>query len=372
MSVISIATINSEIPRSLLAPGSSVSCLDPNPSGLPMAAFREVFSRRFASLLRACAGGGGAGSLSILGRYPFLQKRPLFQPALPPYVPPMILQDDRIAERIRGLSPYRSPLDVILPPAPTPTPELKEEKMEKKSVSLEEAKKVIRASQVASVRSRLLTAGESCISYSDFVRICSEATNSEQGLKIARSLDESGLVLVFGNVVFLKPEEVTQTVENMIPSSLSYQNDRMREELKKMEEKKLEIEKKAAALVRKELWLGLGFMLAQTAGLMRLTFWELSWDVMEPICFYLTSFYFLAGYSFFLRTSKEPCFESFFASRLATKQRSLMEEHKFNLTRFNELCQIFGQPLPPTANQNFTSASYCHCTGRRSLVGSSQ
>lgn len=76
-------------------------------------------------------------------------------------------------------------------------------------MSLEEVKKVIRASQVASVRARLLTAGESCISYSDFVRICCEATNNEQGLEIARSLDESGLVLVFGNVVFLKPEEVT-------------------------------------------------------------------------------------------------------------------------------------------------------------------
>lgn len=159
--------------------------------------------------------------------------------------------------------------------------------------------------------------------------------------------------------------QVTQTVEDMIPLSLNHQSDRMREELKKMEGKKHEIDKKAAALVRKELWLGLGFMVAQTAGLMRLTFWELSWDVMEPICFYLTSFYFLAGYSFFLRTSKEPSFESFFASRFATKQRSLMEEHKFNLTRFNELNQVFRLPIPPTTNQNFTSASYCHCMGRR-------
>lgn len=104
-----------------------------------------------------------------------------------------------------------------------------------------------------------------------------------------------------------------------------------------MEEIKSAIDKKAESLVQRELWCGLGFFVIQTAAFMRLTFWELTWDVMEPICFYVTSFYCMAGYAFFLRTSKEPTYEGFFHSRFTAKQKKLMKLHNFNLQRYTEL-----------------------------------
>lgn len=112
-------------------------------------------------------------------------------------------------------------------------------------------------------------------------------------------------------------------------------------ELEKLEKQKAEIDKNARSLVRLELQGGLGFMVIQTAWFMRLTFWDLSWDVMEPICFFVTSVYFIMGYAFFLRTSKEPTFEGFFQNRLRTKQRKLMERNNFDLTRYNELRRAF-------------------------------
>lgn len=112
-------------------------------------------------------------------------------------------------------------------------------------------------------------------------------------------------------------------------------------ELEKLEKQKAEIDKNARSLVRLELQGGLGFMVIQTAWFMRLTFWDLSWDVMEPICFFVTSIYFIMGYAFFLRTSKEPTFEGFFQNRLRTKQRKLMERNNFDLTRYNELRRAF-------------------------------
>lgn len=118
-------------------------------------------------------------------------------------------------------------------------------------------------------------------------------------------------------------------------------NDPRRAELEKMEEHKAEIDQKADALVRRELWAGLGYMVVQTAAFMRLTFWELSWDVMEPICFYVTSFYFMLGYAFFLRTSIEPSFEGFFQSRFNAKQKKLMKAQKFDFDRYNELRKFF-------------------------------
>jgi hypothetical protein len=104
-----------------------------------------------------------------------------------------------------------------------------------------------------------------------------------------------------------------------------------------MEKQKVVIDRKADVLVRRELWCGLGFLVVQTAGFMRLTFWELSWDVMEPICFYLTSIYCMAGYTFFLRTSREPSFEGFYQSRFNTKQKRLMKIHNFDTGKYNEL-----------------------------------
>lgn len=104
-----------------------------------------------------------------------------------------------------------------------------------------------------------------------------------------------------------------------------------------MERHKFEIDRKAEFLVRRELWCGLAYLVVQTAGFMRLTFWELSWDVMEPICFYVTSMYFMAGYTFFLRTSKEPSFEGFFQSRFHAKQKRLMKLQNFDEGRYNEL-----------------------------------
>lgn len=104
-----------------------------------------------------------------------------------------------------------------------------------------------------------------------------------------------------------------------------------------MEKQKAAIDEKVHAMVRRELWCGLGFLVVQTAAFMRLTFWELSWDVMEPICFYVTSMYCMGGYAFFLRTSKEPSFEGFYQSRFTAKQKRLLKVHNFDTTRYNEL-----------------------------------
>nr|CAD1836279.1 unnamed protein product [Ananas comosus var. bracteatus] len=272
---------------------------------------------------------GAADEPGIVRR--FLQKRPIFEPALPPDRAPFLPSGDRLAERIRGLSPGRIRLDGLAPPPPQIAPAAEEER-----------------------GSRWRRRG-----------------SSELGLGIARSLDESGSVIVLGDSVFLRPELVIKAIENVVPlptPNRNCRNDPRREELRAMEATKAEIDRIAAAQVRRELWAGLGFLVVQTAGFMRLTFWELSWDVMEPICFYVTSVYFMAGYAFFLRTSRDPSFEGFFESRFSAKQKRLMRARSFDLDRFNELRRACPLPpaLPPDHSQpihsSSSSSSYsCHC-----------
>lgn len=66
----------------------------------------------------------------------------------------------------------------------------------------------------------------------------------------------------------------------------------------------------------------------QIVALIRFTFWDLLWYVMEPICFYITSNDFLAGYAFLLRTSVDTTFTTFeglFKACFKTKQKPLMK-----------------------------------------------
>lgn len=132
--------------------------------------------------------------------------------------------------------------------------------------------------------------------------------------------------------------QVAKVLGGLIPlQGTANLHDPRRRELEELEKQKALIDTKADSLVRRELWGGLAYLVLQTAAFMRLTFWELSWDVMEPICFYVTSIYFMGCYAFFLRTSKEPSFEGFYQSRFHAKQKKLMKVHKFDIHKYNEL-----------------------------------
>ncbi|XP_042494025.1 calcium uniporter protein 5, mitochondrial-like [Macadamia integrifolia] len=126
-------------------------------------------------------------------------------------------------------------------------------------------------------------------------------------------------------------EQITHTIEIMIPKSMACLDDPRRKELEELEKEKIMIDEKANVLVRRELWGGLGFLIVQTSAFMVLTFWKLSWVVMEPIWFCATSIYLIAGYVFFLRTSRDPSLGSFYESRFKAKQKWLMKNKNFDI-----------------------------------------
>lgn len=136
--------------------------------------------------------------------------------------------------------------------------------------------------------------------------------------------------------------QVVKAIQSLIPVSPHSPNHdpRMKDELQEMEKEMEAIDRKAKSMVQHELWCGLASFVVQTAAFMRLTFWELSWDVMEPICFFVTSMQFMAAYAFFIRTSKEPSFESFFQSRFLAKQKRLIRARNFDIERYNELKRV--------------------------------
>ncbi|XP_062098661.1 calcium uniporter protein 4, mitochondrial [Humulus lupulus] len=252
---------------------------------------------------------------------------------------------EKLREKLRGtnITSDRIRLDCLSPPAPELTAV-----DSVFGLSVSDAKKILRLAHVEKLKSKLRAIPESSISYSEFFRICVEGCENEnQGAEFAKTLDETGNVIVLGNVVFLRPEQVAKSMEAIICQSVANPNDPRRKALEEMEKQKSMIDQKARELVQGELYIGLGLVLAQTLAAMRLTFWELSWDVMEPICFFVTSIHFALGYGFFLRTSTEPTFQGYFHRRFLAKQKRLMEIHSFDMQKYNQLCKAF---YPTTAS----------------------
>ncbi|TVU32138.1 hypothetical protein EJB05_23857 [Eragrostis curvula] len=321
-----------------------------------------------AAVLRRAVAQRCASSSPAYGLRRFMQEQPSFRPAVPPdrFMP--------LADQIRdlGLGFPRINLDGLVPPAAPPAKAARDAAAAPPaSLTVEEARKVLRATQMEAARERLRASGAGAVSYAEYLRLCCDAAGPDAGPSVARALDESGSVIVLGKTVFLRPDMVVKAIEKAIPVRQAVpvdENSPAREELKAMEAQKADIDRAAAAQVWRELWCGLAYLVVQTAGFMRLTFWELSWDVMEPICFYVTSMYFMAGYAFFLRTKKEPSFEGFFESRFAAKQKRLMQARDFDVRRYDELRRTCG--LAPALQSPCAAAttqesghchSYCHC-----------
>ncbi|KAL7603508.1 hypothetical protein Lser_V15G20454 [Lactuca serriola] len=255
---------------------------------------------------------------SILRR--FLQRRPLYlssSSALPQIFRP---GGEKLLERLKemDIARNRTRLDGLITPP---------------SLTVADAKKILRASQLEIVKSKLRNTQKNRVSYDEFIQICvDECSNRDQGVDLAKVLDDSGSVLILGTIVFLKPEQVVNAINGLMTGE-----DIPVKEMEEMERWKSEIDEKAEKMVRRELWGGLGYLMVQTAAFMRLTFWELSWDVMEPICFYVTSMYFMIGYAFFIRTAREPSFEAIFQSRFRVKQMKVMKMERFDFEKYKQM-----------------------------------
>lgn len=86
-------------------------------------------------------------------------------------------------------------------------------------LTVADAKKVLKLSQLEKVKSTLKKIEKDCISYHEFLELCvKECSSVNQGQEFAKMLDESGSVIVLGNAVFLRPEQETR--QCLAPRSL--------------------------------------------------------------------------------------------------------------------------------------------------------
>lgn len=133
----------------------------------------------------------------------------------------------------------------------------------------------------------------------------------------------------------------------------SFQLERERELLQRLEDLKREIqplEMKATDLTSKAnvntnrlSWLGLGLMSLQFGILARLTWWEYSWDIMEPVTYFVTYGTSMAMFAYFLLTKQEYLFPDAKDRQFLIKFHKLASKEKLDVLKYNDLKEAIAE-----------------------------
>ncbi|KAG0519887.1 hypothetical protein BDA96_08G025200 [Sorghum bicolor] len=234
------------------------------------------------------------------------------------------------------------------PPPPPPLPRPAQAEPEPAEVTPAEARRLVRLVGVEALKRRLRDGRDEVVGYGQLLDACVEAGAARtpaEAEALARALDHAGVVLLFRDKAYLHPEKVVDLVRRAVPLALAPENDPRKEEFEQLQAKKEEIDKLAHKQVRRILWSGLGFFMCQVGLFFRLTFWEFSWDVMEPIAFFTTASGLLVGYAYFLITSRDPTYQDFMERLFLSRQKKLCAAKKFDMERYLELQKHCRCPL---------------------------
>eukprot|EP00878_Enallax_costatus_P011600 GHUV01012108.1.p1 GENE.GHUV01012108.1~~GHUV01012108.1.p1 ORF type:complete len:263 (+),score=76.49 GHUV01012108.1:1672-2460(+) len=141
--------------------------------------------------------------------------------------------------------------------------------------------------------------------FTDFIMQQGAADTVVEADKRADVLVEAGLVLRFNGIVYLKPREVSELVYRTLPTNPEHARRNLAQvehELDQMDLQHKQIRKNAKRLPRFFLWTGFVVLTFQLVAFTYLTWWELSWDVMEPYGYILSLAYSCLAYLYFLLT----------------------------------------------------------------------
>jgi hypothetical protein len=137
------------------------------------------------------------------------------------------------------------------------------------------------------------------------------STNEEQ-IEISNALEKAGIILRLHGVVYLDAAEITKEVVRMLPCVPARVYGLTQEELVQLEldyeELHSEYEKSVQlARFKTNGVVAVGFfaMVVQLVVLLRLTYFELSWDVMEPISYFIGMFNSVLVYVYFMFNKKD-------------------------------------------------------------------
>ncbi|XP_017842504.1 calcium uniporter protein, mitochondrial isoform X4 [Drosophila busckii] len=120
-------------------------------------------------------------------------------------------------------------------------------------------------------------------------------------------------------------------------NQLTKELESLRYELEPLEEKKLELSRKAERRTNIMTWVGLGLMSVQFGILARLTWWEYSWDIMEPVTYFVTYGTTMAMYAYYCVTKREYILENVHNREYSLSLYKNAKKAQFDVEHYNRL-----------------------------------
>ncbi|KAL9979883.1 hypothetical protein ACROYT_G017607 [Oculina patagonica] len=113
--------------------------------------------------------------------------------------------------------------------------------------------------------------------------------------------------------------------------------EKLQLELKPLEDLKAEIDRKSAQRTNLVVWGGLGYMAFQFGLLARLTWWEYSWDIMEPVTYFVGYGTAMACYAYFVLTRQEFLYPDARDRQFLLFFHKLSKRKIFDVKRYNAI-----------------------------------
>lgn len=168
----------------------------------PSMAYRETIVRHLVNNLRNLRLHAGDYRISTesYGKT-VLQRRSLNATIAGARLPELLCCGGFLREKLMVAGGNQLRVEGMFPPPPSTL-----------KLAAEDTRRIVRLSMVQHLSTKLREVKENSISYEAFVKICMDRSGSAvQGLEMAKALNESGHVIVVGNIVFLRPEQVKFT-----------------------------------------------------------------------------------------------------------------------------------------------------------------
>ena len=208
---------------------------------------------------------------------------------------------------------------------------------------------VLNTRHVQNLRERLdeIKYTKEFITIDKFAELCKESGCTEKKPEeYVDIMKNAGLVIQIEDYVYLEPQNITRAVINALPGVppriygvSDAELRKLNEEYDQMREKVVLAEKKAARRASQLLYGGFIVLIAQLAVFVRFTYVEFSWDVMEPISYFVGLANVIMGYMYFMYTQRDFSFGTWQNQMMQSAMDRQLKTGKFDVTKYEQMAR---------------------------------
>lgn len=166
------------------------------------------------------------------------------------------------------------------------------------------------------------------------------AGSTPEAQRVADALCSAGFVLRFRSQVYLRPDEVAHGMLSALPDTindLEAKANQLEADLEPLRKLKHRVDQSAHWRSKAVMWSGFFLLMGQFCTFYWLTWYELSWDVMEPVAYFVSLGTAISFYLFFLLTNEPFDYRPFQQKLFAGWQQKHFSKTNFDQRAYDRL-----------------------------------